>query len=84
MLSVPDIGTFEALFLAAHECTSDSHMSNLPLKVELLNLMEHIYELNHQQIQDKETIISLIVQPVAVSVLHQCVSRWSRSLTWCW
>lgn len=38
--------------------------------------MEHIYQLNHQQIQDRETIISLMVQPVVVSVLHQCVGKW--------
>lgn len=44
MLSVSDDGTSEALFVAAHECISDSHMSNSFIRVTLLSLSEYLHE----------------------------------------
>lgn len=44
MLSVSDVGTSEAFFVAAHECTSDSHMSNSFIRVSLLSLVEYLHE----------------------------------------
>lgn len=44
MLSAFDVGTSEALFVATHECTSDSHMSNSFTRGALLSLMEYLHE----------------------------------------
>lgn len=37
--SVSDVGAAEALFVAAHECTSDSHLSSSFIRVALLSLL---------------------------------------------
>lgn len=48
----------EALFVATHECTSDSHMSNSFIRVALLSLVEYMHEViclqEHLQIQDRK------------------------------
>lgn len=44
MLSVSDVGTSEALFVAAHGCTSDLHMSSSFIRVALLSLVEYLHE----------------------------------------
>lgn len=43
-ISVSDDGTSEALFVAAHERVSDSHMSNSFIRVVLLSLLEYLHE----------------------------------------
>lgn len=58
MLSVSDVGTSEALFIATHECTSDSHMSNSFIEVALLILVEYLHEVicwqEYLQIEDRK------------------------------
>lgn len=58
MLSAFDVGTSEALFVATHECTSDSHMSNSFTRGALLSLMEYLHEVifwqERLQIQDRK------------------------------
>lgn len=45
LLSVPDVGAAEALFVAACECTSDSHLSNSFIRVALLSVLESLQEM---------------------------------------
>lgn len=45
LLSVSDVGAAEALFVAAYECTSDSHLSNSFIRVAWLSLLDSVQEM---------------------------------------
>lgn len=45
LLSVSDVGAREALFVAAYECTSDSHLSSSFIRVALLSISESLQEM---------------------------------------
>lgn len=45
LLSVSDASAAEALFVAAYECTSDSHLSNSFIRLALLSVLESLQEM---------------------------------------
>lgn len=87
MLSVSDVGTSEALFVATYERTSDSYMSNSFIRVALLSLVEYPHEVicwqKHLQIQDRKWWH--LVDGAASSC--QCtasVMKWIIAGAWYW